>query len=173
MKLASFVGTREGISGITQRMIRLRLKGQESHCEIVFEQGDGVDALMPDGTCLPDSEGRLWCFSSTPNEQVNADSDYRPGKVGGCRFTRKSVNNNDWVLEDTKQLPHIAATRAIAICGQKYDWSFIFGFLLWYIPEKPSRKACSEACAYVLGFSKPELFTPVSLRVINKGVVND
>ena len=173
MKLASFIGTKQGILGLGNILIRLRLKGKESHCEIVFEPGDNVEHLMPDGTCEPDSEGKLWCFSSTATERVNPESEFRPNKLGGCRFVRKDVSTSDWVLEETKQQPILAAIRANSICGQRYDWQFIFGFLLWFIPEKKSRKACSEACAYVLGFSNPELFNPVNLRVANKGVVND
>ena len=76
MQLASYVGTRRSLMGIGNRLIRLRLSGlkealktdasldqtvlRASHSEVVFEPGDGVDHLMPDGTCEPNAKGELW-----------------------------------------------------------------------------------------------------------------
>lgn len=45
--------------GLGNVLIRLRLRGPYSHSEIVFEPGDGVDHLMPDGTCALDVTGAL------------------------------------------------------------------------------------------------------------------
>ena len=64
MLLASYKSTRPGLQGLANVLIRLRLGGIYSHCELVFQPGDGVDHLMPDGTTAPDENGALWCVSS-------------------------------------------------------------------------------------------------------------
>lgn len=69
MKLASYKATRPGLQGVANRLIRWRLRGPYSHNELVFEPGDGVAALMPDGTCAADARGALWCASSVAAEQ--------------------------------------------------------------------------------------------------------
>ena len=95
MKLASYVGTRDSIMGLGNRLIRLRLSGirqalqtdntsiqdtlRASHSEIVFEPGDGVDHLMPDGTCQPNEKGELWCVSSVGLERIPHFSTRRAG----------------------------------------------------------------------------------------------
>ena len=100
MKLASYVGTRDSIVGLGSRLIRLRLSGirqalqtdntsfkdplRASHSEIVFEPGDGVDDLMPDGTCRPNEKGELWCVSSVGLERIPHFSTRRAGKRGGA-----------------------------------------------------------------------------------------
>ena len=50
MKLASYKGRRKGFTGIFNVLIRFWLMGKHSHSEVIFEPGDGVDHLMPDGT---------------------------------------------------------------------------------------------------------------------------
>ena len=48
MKLAFYIGTRSPwYIGLGNRLVRLRLRSQISHCELLFEPGDGVDDLMP------------------------------------------------------------------------------------------------------------------------------
>lgn len=116
MKLASYVGTRDSIMGLGNRLIRLRLSGirqalqtdntsiqdilRASHSEIVFEPGDNVDHLMPDGTCQPNEKGELWCVSSIGLERIPSFSRRRAGKRGGVRFKRINVNSSVWELDD-------------------------------------------------------------------------
>lgn len=104
MKLASYKGTRAGLMGIGNWLIRLRLRGIYSHSEIVFEPGDGVDALMPDGTCEPDADGALWCVSSTGLERLPTWSPRRAGRLGGVRFKR-IVLGDKWHLRKVEQHP--------------------------------------------------------------------
>ena len=80
MKLASYTGTRPGVIGLGNILIRWRLKGDYSHNEVVFEPGDGVDHLMPDGTCASDADGALWCVSSTGLDRIPTWSRARPGR---------------------------------------------------------------------------------------------
>ncbi len=116
MKLASYVGTRDSLIGLGNRLIRLRLSGirqalqtdnspsqdilRASYSEIVFEPGDGVDHLMPDGTCQPNEKGELWCVSSVGLERIPSFSHRRAGKLGGVRFKRINVNSSVWELDD-------------------------------------------------------------------------
>ena len=164
MKLASYKSTRAGLMGLGNILIRLRLRGPYSHSEIVFEPGDGVDHLMPDGTCEPDADGALWCVSSTGLERIPAWSTRRAGKRGGVRFKR-IVLGDKWDLRAVNQHPSVAAAWAANNQGRLYDWQLVLGFLAWLIPQKKSRVMCSEACAEMLGFDDAWRFDPCVLRV--------
>lgn len=163
MKLASYHGTRSGLMGLGNVLIRLRLRGIYSHSEIVFEPGDGVDHLMPDGTCNPDADGALWCVSSTGLERIPAWSHRRAGRMGGVRFKR-IVLGDKWGIDPTGRDPMRAAAWASDNQGALYDWQLILGFLAWLIPHKKSRVMCSEACAEMLGFDDAWRFDPCVLR---------
>lgn len=169
MKLANYHGTRAGLMGIGNVLIRLRLRGIYSHSEIVFEPGDGVDHLMPDGTCAPDADGALWCVSSTGLERIPAWSFRRAGKRGGVRFKR-IVLGSKWDLDPTDRDPMMAAVWAHDSQGALYDWQLILGFLAWFIPHKKDRVMCSEACAEMLGFDDAWRFDPCVLRAAVMGV---
>lgn len=163
MMLASYHGTRAGLMGLGNVLIRMRLRGRYSHSEVVFEPGDGVDALMPDGTCQPDADGALWCVSSTGLERIPAWSQRRPGKRGGVRFKRIALGDK-WTLDATPACPQRAARWALDNQGRLYDWQLILGFIAWLVPHKASRVMCSEACAEMLGFDDAWRFDPCVLR---------
>ena len=172
MKLASYIGTRSGIYGLGNILIRLRLGGQESHSEIVFEPGDGpeVAALMPDGSLEPDANGALWCCSSVGLERIPAHSPRRPGRLGGVRFKR-IVLSKSWALDATGADPLRAAQWASLNQGRLYDWQSIGRYLLWILPSKASRGMCSEVCATMLGVPAEDahLFDPRVLCAVVKG----
>ncbi len=168
MKLASYHGTRAGLMGLGNVLIRLRLRGRYSHSEVVFEPGDGVDHLMPDGTCEPDASGALWCVSSTGLEHIPPWSARRPGKRGGVRFKRIALGAK-WTLDATPASPHQAAQWARDNQGRLYDWQLILGFLAWVVPHKRSRVMCSEACAEMLGLPDAWRFDPCALRAAVAG----
>ena len=167
MRLASFHGTRAGLTGLGNMLIRLRLRGIYSHSEIVFEPGDGVDHLMPDGTCQPDAQGALWCVSSTGLERISPWSRRRPGKRGGVRFKRIALGDK-WTLDPVSN-PERAARWAVENEGRLYDWQLILGFLAWAVPHKRSRVMCSEACAEMLGLGDAWRFDPCVLRAAVAG----
>lgn len=152
--------------GIGSHLIRFRLRGPFSHSEIVFEPGDGVDYLMPDGTCQPDKDGALWCCSSTGLEEIPAWSGRRAGRVGGVRMKRIVLEPNKWVLDDVNSDPLFAANWAVNNEGRLYDFQLIFGFITWFIPHKKSRVMCSEACAEMLQLNDSWRFDPCSLRAV-------
>lgn len=164
MKFASYRGTRSGIAGIGNIAIRSRLRGPFSHTEIVFMPGDGVDELMPDGTCEPDADGALWCASSASFERMPTWSRRRAGRLGGVRMKR-IVLNDKWVLDDLPgQDARAAATWARENEGMLYDWQLILGFVAWIIPQKESRAMCTEACLRMLGVNEAWRFDPCSGR---------
>lgn len=169
MKLASYHGTRPGIMGIGNIVIRLRLRGQFSHSEIVFMPGDGVDHLMPDGTCEP-VDGAYWCVSSTGLEHVPEWSVRRPGKMGGVRFKRIVLDPARWTQTDLAADPVYAAEWAKVNEGRLYDWQLIFGFVSWFIPNKDSRVMCSEVCAVMCQIPDAWRFDPCAMHSLAVGL---
>lgn len=165
MKIAAYKSIRPGLIGIFNRLIQLRLKSQYSHTELVFEPGDGVDHLMPDGTCEP-VNGALWCLSSSASDILPPWSPKRAGKKGGVRFKRVDVYNGKWDLKTPiKGTPEQAAKWGIENGGSKYDWYLILGFILWFIPQSEDAKDCSESVASALGYEEAWRFDPANLFV--------
>ena len=166
MLLASYTSTRPGLQGVANRLIRLRLRGSYSHSELVFEPGDGVDALMPDGTCATDPAGALWCASSVAAEALPAHSPRRAGKAGGVRFKRIALHPGHWDTRRVAASPAMAAQWFKDHEGELYDWQLIAGFMTWLMPHKASRWTCSEACAAALGVPEGDAwrFDPCSLE---------
>ena len=187
MLLASYVGTHSGYRGLGNILIRLRLSGikeslhlkpyggtalRASHSELVFEPTDGVDKYMPDGTCQPDSEGKLWCASSTGTDTLPSWSKRRAGKLGGVRFKR--INFDD----KTKwELTPIVDTDAESIAlffnrveGSMYDWQAILGFIAKFIHDKADRRMCSEVVAEALNIPEASTIDPCKLQKIVKEI---
>lgn len=165
MQLASYKSTRPGLQGIANRIIRLRLRGPYSHTEVVFEPGDGVDHLMPDGSCAPDANGALWCASSVAAEALPAHSPRRPGKTGGVRFKRIALDPSRWGMQRVAAPPLQAAQWFKQHEGELYDRQLILGFVSWVIPHKATRWTCSKAGAAALGVPHGDAwrFDPVNL----------
>lgn len=166
MLLASYTSTRPGLQGVANRLIRLRLRGSYSHSELVFEPGDGVGHLMPDGTCQPDAAGALWCGSSVAAEALPAHSPRRAGHAGGVRLKRIVLDPGHWDLQRVACSPLAAARWFAQHQGALYDWQLILGFLAWVVPHKSARWTCSEACAAALGVPEREAWRldPAVLR---------
>ena len=170
MKAAFYTGTRSGWRGIGNVLVRWRLRSQISHCELVFEPGDGVDDLMPrDGqTMLPTTQpvaGEYWCASSSATDPMPTWSPRRAGKSGGVRFKRINVRDaSKWRLVD---VPWADARRAaqwfVDHQGALYDWQGIVGFIAWPVPDKAGRWSCHEACAAALGHPAPSRTDPAAL----------
>lgn len=170
MKLLSYKSTQKGFAGIGNFLIRIRLHSKISHSEIMFEPGDGVDHLMPDGTTEPDENGAYWCGSSSAAERLPLWSKNRANKVGGVRFKRIVPEPTKWYIRNTERNPIKAALTFKECEGQKYDWKLIFNFLSWTIlvfsRDKESRKMCSEICAKALGIEQSWRIDPPTLDVV-------
>ncbi|CAN7566055.1 hypothetical protein [Acidovorax sp. LjRoot117] len=169
MLLASYITIRPGIQGIANRLIRFRLQSKESHTEVVFEPGDGVDGLMPDGTCQPDATGALWCASSVAWERLPKHS-RRAGKRGGVRFKRIALKPEHWHLQPYRRDPMLAAQRIKRREGEPYSWRLILGWVGWLITviRPPSRRktVCSQLAAEAGGVAPEQAFRldPATLR---------
>ena len=165
MKAAFFLGTREPwYVGLGNRLVRLRLRSQISHCEMVFEPGDGADSLMPDGSAAPDVSGALWCAGSSASDVMPGWSPRRAGRHGGVRFKRINLDNDRWQLVDLPWADARYAANWFKVNqGALYDWQGIFGFVAWPIPNKTGRWACHEACAAAMAFPEPHRLDPASL----------
>lgn len=166
MLLASYKTTRPGLQGVANRVIRLRLRSIYSHTEVVFEPGDPVGHLMPDGTTARGADGSLWCASSVAAEALPEHSPRRAGKMGGVRFKRIVLNPDHWDVRRLAANPVAAAQWFRAHEGELYDWQLILGFVSWVIPQKSRRWTCSEAAAAALGVPEDEAwrFDPASLH---------
>ena len=165
MKLALYIGTRKPwYIGLGNRLVRLRLRSQISHCELLFEPGDGVDDLMPDASADPDAD-ELWCAGSSASDVMPGWSPRRAGRHGGVRFKRINVRDaSKWLLVD---VPWADARRAaqwfVDHQGALYDWQGIVGFIAWPVPDKADRWSCHEACAAALGHPAPSRTDPAAL----------
>jgi hypothetical protein len=169
MKIASYKAIRSGFNGVFSHLIRRRLRSKNSHTELVFEPSDGVDHLMPDGTCEPDENGALWCFSSSARDVIPAWSRYRAGRVGGCRFKRIVLAAEKWDLDTpTRTNPVSAALKAQEIEGSPYDWQLIAGFLVWFIPQAEAARHCTECVAECIGHPEPWRFDPAVLPAAHR-----
>lgn len=164
MLLASYKSTRPGVQGIANRLIRWRLRGPYSHSEIVFEPDDGVDGLMPDGSCAPDANEALWCASSVAAERLPTWSARRAGCMGGVRFKRIRLDPDKWDTVPLHASPLRAAVRAGLIEGELYDWQGVAGFLAWVIPGSDLRWTCHEAAGLLMGIDQPHRLDPCSLH---------
>lgn len=164
MLLASYKSTRPGLQGLANVLIRLRLGGIYSHCELVFQPGDGVDHLMPDGTTAPDDNGALWCVSSVAAERLPAHSGRRAGRVGGVRFKRIALDRAHWDTVQLSRDPGYAAALACRVEGALYDWQLIAAFVAWFLPHKAARFTCSELVAALLRHPDPHRFDPCVLH---------
>jgi len=168
MKLASYRGTRAFPNGIANILIRLRLRGDYSHSELIFEPSDLVDQYLPDGDSSETSEG-LWAFSSVAAEKLPEYSKVRGSEIGGVRFKRIKFDPMKWDIVDIpKGIDAIQVIKRAKECeGCKYDWFLIGSFLAWFIKEKNRRFTCNEVVAHVLGFNEAWRLDPCSLhRVI-------
>lgn len=163
MKLASYKSTRPGLQGIANRLIRLRLRGVYSHNEVVFEPGDGVGFLMPDGSC-EEVDGTLWCASSVAAERLPLWSPRRAGKVGGVRFKRIKLDPSRWDVVDYPVDPKYAAFRAKYSQGALYGWRLILGYLAWVVTGQKGRFTCSQFSAYLGAIGDDWRFDPCTLH---------
>lgn len=166
MLIAFYKSTRPGFQGVANRLIRLRLRSIYSHCELVFEPGDGVECFMPDGSCARGADGSLWWASSVAAEALPAHSPRRAGRTGGVRFKRIVLDADRWDTRRVACSPVRAAQWFKAHEGELYDWQLILGFVAWIVPNKAARWACSETCAAALGAPEDEAwrFDPANLE---------
>lgn len=170
MLLASYVAIRPGIQGVGNIAIRMRLDTIHTHSELLFEPGDGVDDLMPDGTTEP-INNEYWCGSSVFGEKMpNHSKDpsnptRRAGEGGGVRLKRIDVSSNKWMtVRIDSTYARAAAQWFVDNQGVKYDYLLIAKYALWVLPHnKDDRVMCSESVAAALGITEPHRIDPAML----------
>lgn len=165
MLLASYKSIRPGLQGLGNIAIQFRLNTIYSHSELVFEPGDDVDDLMPDGTTQP-INNELWCGSSVFAERLPERSPERGGEIGGVRLKRIDVSTDKWA---TRKIHPAYARRAaewfVDNQGVGYDYLLIAKYVLWLLPSnKDHLVMCSESVAKALGFREPERIDPALLH---------
>ncbi len=172
MLLASYIDIRPGVQGLANRLIRFRLQALESHTEVVFQPGDGVDELMPDGSCEPDASGALWCASSVAWERLPKWSPRRAGRRGGVRFKRISLKPEHWHLQPYRRDPLKAAACFKRREGEAYSWRLILGWVGWLItviwPPSRRKTVCSQISAEAGGVDRDQAYRldPATLRYV-------
>lgn len=184
MKLASYKASRAGIKGLGNLLIRFRTDSIYSHNEVIFEPGDGVDHLMPDGTTEPNSYGAYWMASSSMTDRLPSYSPFRPNGFGGTRFKRIVPDNTKWDIVEYPKDPVQAATYFKDHQGDPYDHSLILGYILWFLNKlirwsylkivfaifKRDPSVCSEACLAATGYQIAESYTPAQVHDIVKNL---
>lgn len=168
MKLIGYKGTGKGIYGLTDVLIRYRLKGIYSHTEIMFEKGDGVEHLMPDGRLDLGDNNFRWCASSSGMDTIPNWSPIRPGKKGGVRFKQININKDHWDFVELDKDPVEVATLFKAMQGIPYDYVLVFSYLAWVLRQDRFAVNCSEICAMALSYEEPWRYDPCILMEIVK-----
>ena len=173
MKIASYIGTQSGYAGWGDRIVRWRYGGgsaslpEPSHTEIVFEPGDGVDHLMPDGTTEVIGE-EYWCASSSMFDRMPMWSPIRAGKLGGVRFKRIHLSAEKWEVRDFKRDALMAAMWYKAHEGQPYNVAQLLVYLEWFmaivVRNTTQKWTCTSSVAAALGYYRPELYHPSIMR---------
>lgn len=173
MKLLSYKVIRPGFQSLGSISVRIRLRSPLSHTEVMYEPGDGVDHLMPDGTCDPDENGAYWCASSTAAEKLpHYDNpkftNRRAGKFGGVRFKRIVPKPDHWLIQDVLGFdPVKSAQWFFNNLGMAYDWKHILSFIAvgwnWVFRQSHDKVTCTEACAASFGFPDADNFDPKNL----------
>lgn len=143
MQLALYKGTRPGLAGLFNRVVRWWTNGPYSHCEIVLQALDGSQML---------------CASSS-----NTD--------GGVRFKAIDLDPERWDLIALPAENATAVIRWFdAHLGEGYDFIGLAGFVLRRSDGSKRRWFCSEACAAALGLDEPWRFCPNTLAALARGV---
>jgi hypothetical protein len=186
MLLASYVDTRDGIIGVGNILIRLRIAGWQqafqlrpdsrfpdipraSHTELVFEPSDGVAELFPDHS-LEEKAGTLWGLSSVGLERVPEWSVRRSGALGGVRRKRINFNSGKWKLTKIYGFSaYEAAKWAKENEGVPYDWRLVASKLVWLLPNSEDTLMCNECVLTALGVKNAYLFDPCSTDALIEG----
>lgn len=166
MKSLSYNSIRPGIQALGSYSVRIGTKSKFSHTEIMFEPGDDVEHLVPDGNLEP-IDGAYWCASASAADIIPVWSKRRAGRTGGVRFKRINPNTGHWLIQDlpSEEFSSIlAATWFKEHEGLAYDWQHIFSFIgvaaNWVFTQGVDKYTCTEACAAALLFKEPERFHP-------------
>ncbi|MBW9104858.1 hypothetical protein [Paraburkholderia phenoliruptrix] len=136
MKVAFYKGTRPGLSGIFNRLMRWRTNSPYSHCELVLAPID--DAYL--------------CASSSLED-------------GGVRFVVTKLDPARWDIVGSG-IGTVAERAAVEWfndhLGEPYNFAAMFS-LLWSRRHREGHWHCSESIGAALGIREPWRFDPATL----------
>lgn len=139
MKVAFYKGTRPGLQGIFNVLVRWWTGGPYSHCEVILIE-------YPDGTVLCGSASQL---------------------DGGVRLKRMALNPARWdVLSLPKGEEERVQAWFEQHLGRGYDYLGLLGFLVRPIKGRSKRWFCSEAVAAAVGMPEAWRFCPNTLAAL-------
>lgn len=166
MKLISYIGTRPGIQGVGSWLVRVGTHSPFSHTEVLYEPGDGVAHLMPDGSLEPNENGEYWCSSASAGD-IMPEWSYRAGKRGGVRFKRIKVDPSKWLVQELPPSffnPVVVAQWFVDHQGAAYDYrnfaSFAGVVANWIFSDDAGHYTCTECCARSMQFAQAHRFNP-------------
>lgn len=139
--LASYKGTRPGLQGLVNRVIRFFTKSAYSHSEICW--GDPL-------------AGPADCLSSA-------------GTEGGVRIKRMQLDPAKWDVVELPGVPEGAWWHFVAEhIGRPYDFVGCVRTVLPFVGrEHPRKWFCSEVCATVIGHAEAWRFHPGVLHAVH------
>lgn len=175
MLLASYKAIHPNYLGLGNIGIRMRLHSVYSHNEVIIEQSDNLDHLLPDKTSAKYDNGSQWAMSSSGFDKIPDYSPRRVGKTGGVRLKRIYFDPDKWDITPIKCDPIKAFNVFKEFEGAPYDWSLNLGFLNWpfmILSFNNGKKNCSEMCAQIMGLQEPERFDPASLTMVARYATN-
>lgn len=143
MKIAFYTGTRPGLAGIYNRMVRWWESGPCSHVELVFSDG--------------------WCASSSLSDGgvrfKHIEFDPSRWEIIDLGNLFKEDDARQWFVQRVKE-------------GAKYDLLGQLHFLVAPIHGDKDRYWCSEAVAAALGIQDPWRYGPNLLKLVIEEIVS-
>lgn len=130
-RVALYKGTRPGIPGLYNRLVRARGRGAYSHMELVFSDGLSASSSFADGGVrfkrIDYTGSRDWDFTELPDTWERAARAY---------FEKR------------------------AAAKMKYDLMGNVHLAFGFLPNSPDREFCSESVMGALGFLQPFRYEP-------------
>lgn len=164
MFVAFYHGVSDGWPGLIDRSIQSVLAGDFSHCEIVFEPGDGVEQFVDDKNLEPDATGAYWSASASMMDYMPEGSP-RQGKLGGVRFKRIRFSSKNWTCVPVHLSAYEAAKFFYERRGKKYAIKGTLSHALKFLRFTPGTYNCSLICAGALGYPEGFRFDPCNLFI--------
>lgn len=143
MQIAFYKGTRPGLPGVFNRVVRWWTNGPYSHCEIVLQ---------------PLDDGMMLCASASNTE-------------GGVRLKAIELDPGRWDLLDIPSADPSAVRQWFAVHDREgYDFLGLMGFVLRRNDGSKRLWFCSEACAAALEIPDPWRYCPNTLASVVKRI---
>ena len=126
MRVAFYKGTRPGIAGIYNRLVRWWCQGQYSHCELIFADGVAASASFADGGVrfkAIDFDPANWDFVDVPHANEAAARDWFSLREGA---SYDLVGNLRFIVSPLPDDPnrYFCSESVMAALGFAHPWRF-------------------------------------------------